>query len=397
MSKLDELIAEHCPDGVEFWTLGEIGDFYGGLSGKSKADFKDGNAKYITYKNVFGNIAVNTDISDFVQVGAGESQNTVQEGDVIFTGSSETPDECGMSSVLTQKIDEKLYLNSFCFGFRLRDANTLLPSFSKFLFRSFKVREQIGKTASGVTRFNVSKEKMKRVLVPIPPLPVQREVVRILDKFTELTTELTAELAKELAARKKQYAYYRDKLLTFGDNVPVVALGEVAEIGTGSKNTADGLPTGLYPFFVRSQEVRYMDTYEFDETAIITSGDGVGVGKIFHFINGKYALHQRAYRIKITDGRVNPKFVFYYMKSHFSEYMKITAVHASVTSVRKPMLDKYPIHLPPIEEQERIAAILDRFETLTADISSGLPAEIALRKKQYEYYRDKLLTFKVSG
>jgi len=139
--------------------------------------------------------------------------------------------------------------------------------------------------------------------------------------------------------------------------------------------------------------VRYKNNFEFDETAIITSGDGVGVGKIFHFVQGKYALHQRAYRICVVDNHVNPKFLFYFMKNDFLRYMQMTAVHASVTSVRKPMLEKYPIPVPSCGEQERIVSILDRFDALTTSISNGLPAEIAARQKQYEYYRDKLLTF----
>lgn len=97
MSRLDELIAEFCPNGVPYKTLGELGYFYGGLSGKSKEDFANGNAKFITYMNVFTNLAIDTDISDLVRIGENEKQNTVQYGDILFTGSSETPDECGMS------------------------------------------------------------------------------------------------------------------------------------------------------------------------------------------------------------------------------------------------------------------------------------------------------------
>src|SRR5690606_11954083 len=104
---------------VEWKTLGEIGKFYGGLSGKSKNDFQDGNARFVTYMNVFSNIKVKTDIDVFVKIGEDENQNRVEYGDVLFTGSSETPDECGMASVLTEKSAEPLYLNSFCFGFRL--------------------------------------------------------------------------------------------------------------------------------------------------------------------------------------------------------------------------------------------------------------------------------------
>ena len=211
INKIEKLIIELCPNGVKFKTLGELGVFYGGLSGKSKDDFSNGNAKFVTYMNIFSNIAVNTDIDVFVKVGKDENQNRIEYGDVLFTGSSETPDECGMSSVLTKKIDEPLYLNSFSFGFRLNDKNLLLPEFFKYLFRDEQMRKQIAKTASGVTRFNVSKKRFAKMTIPIPPLAVQEEIVKILNSFTELEAELEA----ELNARRQQYEYYRDKLLTF--------------------------------------------------------------------------------------------------------------------------------------------------------------------------------------
>ena len=211
MTKLDNLIKELCPDGVEYKTLGELGEFYGGLTGKSKNDFVDGNAKFITYMNVYKNLKLNLDVSEKVKIAPNENQRTIEYGDVLFTGSSETPDECGISSVLADRTDEQLYLNSFCICYRFNNKELFHPEFSKYLFRSDNLRKQIVKTASGVTRFNVSKEKMRKVVVPIVPLPVQEEIVRILDKFTSLTAELTA----ELTARRKQYEYYRDKLLMF--------------------------------------------------------------------------------------------------------------------------------------------------------------------------------------
>lgn len=225
MTQLEELIKELCPDGIDYYFLGDIGKFYGGLTGKSKDDFKDGNEKFITYKNVYSNPALDINPIETVKILPNENQRTLEYGDIIFTGSSETPDECGFSSVVTQIPNQKLYLNSFCFIYRLNDKSIILPDFSKHLFRSENLRYQIGKTASGVTRFNVSKDKMARVKIPVPPLPVQEEIVRILDSFTELTAELTA--------RKKQYEYYRDKLLTFGDDVPVVKLGDIASITRG--------------------------------------------------------------------------------------------------------------------------------------------------------------------
>ena len=169
-------------------------------------------------------------------------------------------------------------------------------------------------------------------------------------------------------------------------------LNDLADIGTGSSNTNEGLESGKYPFFVRSQEVRYKDTFEFDETAIITSGDG-NVGKIFHYVEGKYALHQRAYRIHVTSDALHPRFLFHYMKSSFENYIKKNAVHSSVSSIRRPMLERYPVPIVPLQKQRKIIEILDRFETLCEDLYTGIPAEIEARHKQYEYYRDKLLSF----
>ena len=231
MSKLDDMIKRLCPDGVEFKRLGDVGTFYGGLSGKSKADFVDGNAKFITYMNVYSNPSLNTNINDFVKVEEGEKQNKVMYGDILFTGSSETPDECGMTSVLTEQTDETLYLNSFCFGYRFNDVNNINPGFMKHLFRSHSLRKALAKTASGVTRFNVSKKKVANIEIPLPPMEVQEEIVRILDKFTELEAELEA----ELDCRKRQYEYYRDQLLSF-DNLRGGASSYVATNNRSLRN-----------------------------------------------------------------------------------------------------------------------------------------------------------------
>lgn len=162
MSRIDDLIAELCPGGVEYKALGEIGSLYTGLSGKSKADFTDGNARFASYVNIFGNAALDLTPDDRVRIAAGERQNQIHAGDVLFTASSESADECGMSSAVLAEPPEPLYVNSFCFGFRPADG-ALLPGFARHLFRSSEVRRQINRTASGVTRFNVSKDRFSRV------------------------------------------------------------------------------------------------------------------------------------------------------------------------------------------------------------------------------------------
>ena len=205
---------------VEWLPLGNLAEIYGGLTGKSKSDFEQGNANYITYKNIFSNIEINTDIFEKVKISPSEKQHKVQYGDILFTGSSEIANEAGISSAVTTNFDEEVYLNSFSFGVRFKSNVNITPEFSKYLFRCSFMRSEISRTASGVTRFNISKERFKKILIPVlcpdnpkKSLEIQAEIVRILDAMTAHTAELTA----ELTARKKQYNYYRDKLLSFED------------------------------------------------------------------------------------------------------------------------------------------------------------------------------------
>lgn len=165
--------------------------------------------------NIFNNIALNTDVEDMVRVSENENQNRVEFGDALFTGSSETPDECGMSSVLTKYVQEPLYLNSFCFGFRLNDKTIYNLDFFKHLLRSQSVRKQIKNTANGVTRFNVSKKLFGKITLPIPPIEVQDRIAMILDKFEALVNGLSQGLPAEITVVQEQYEYYRDKLLSF--------------------------------------------------------------------------------------------------------------------------------------------------------------------------------------
>jgi len=161
-------------------------------------------------------------------------------------------------------------------------------------------------------------------------------------------------------------------------------LKEVAEIGTGSSNRQDAVENGEFPFYVRSKEVQRINKYEFEEDAIIIPGEG-GIGDIFHYANGKYALHQRAYRIHFFDNKIETKFAYYYLIGHFKSFIFTKAVNATVTSIRKPMIEDFQIPLPPLAIQQEIVNILDKF--------TELEAELEARKKQYEHYRSKLLAF----
>lgn len=259
-----------------------------------------------------------------------------------------------------------------------------------FLETQYDNLRQISSGNSGRGGLNLQMISAYKAPIPCPgdpekSLAIQSEIVRILDKFTELTAELTL--------RKKQYNYYRDQLLSFKEGeVEWKTLGEVAVIGTGNHDTQDAIEHGKYIFYARGREPLKLNVFDFDETAIITAGDGAGVGKVFHYAKGKYALHQRAYRI-VPNAFMNPRFVYHYITAYFFTYIQKASVSSSVTSLRRPMFLKFPIPVPPSEEQARIVEILDKFDTLTNSITEGLPREIELRQKQYEYYRDLLFSF----
>lgn len=181
-------------------SLGELGETYGGLTGKSKEDFGSG-APYITYMMVFGNSAIDMTKVDLVTIGSKEAQYRVKKGDIFFTTSSETPDEVGMSSVLLEDPGE-CYLNSFCFGYRLHKTASLIPEFARYLLRGQTFRRDIRKLAQGATRYNLSKRELMKLQIKLPPADEQQEIAKVLDNATDAVEGLKQQLAR-LAAEKR--------------------------------------------------------------------------------------------------------------------------------------------------------------------------------------------------
>ncbi len=409
MSQIDALIAELCPNGVKLQALGEIGTIFGGLTGKSKADFSDGNARYVSYVNVYNNPAVNLSAQDFVRIRSSERQHTLRRGDILFTGSSETADEVGMSSVVVADVSEPLYLNSFCIGYRLKDPTILDPDFSKHLFRSSETRKRLVRTSSGVTRFNVSKARLSQVKIPIPPVGVQREIVRVLDLFTTLEAELEA----ELITRRRQYAYYRESLFAMCEaEVRWTPMGEIGQFIRGRRFTKDdvvedGIPSihygEIYTHYgvsttstlsqVRPDLAMRLRYAQPGDVVIAAVGETVeDVGKAVAWLGDIHvAIHDDCFLFRHS---INPKYVAYYLQTEAFHAQKGKYVaRAKVKRLSGENLAKIAIPVPPLEKQERIVSILDKFDALVNDVSIGLPAELKARRKQYEYYRDRLLTF----
>ena len=251
----------------------------------------------------------------------------------------------------------------------------------------------------------------KETIIPLPPLSVQQEIVRILDKFTQLEAELEA----ELDCRKRQYEYYRNKLLAYeGNEVEWKMLGEVAikiySGGTPKTGESEYWEKGTIPW-MSSGEVNLGTIYQtekfiteeglanssakfvpVDSLVIALAGQGKTRGKVAR-IKIKLTTNQSLAALTFDSNKVSSDYVYHYMVTQYEKLRQISSGSGTRGGLNLQMISNFPIPLPPFSEQQRIASILDKFDTLVNSISEGLPKEIALRRKQYEYYREKLLTF----
>ena len=246
---------------------------------------------------------------------------------------------------------------------------------------------------------------MKQVQIPLPALPVQREIVRVLDSFTLYSAELTA----ELTARRKQYEFYRDKLLHAECDVKWSTLGEICSCITsgGTPNSSRSDYYGGNIPWLRTQEV---DWREINDTEIKITQSGydnssakwIPVNCVIIAMYGATAAkvainkiplttNQACCNLSINEKIANYKYVYYWM---CKEYLNLKAMgQGSQCNINAQIIKNYKIPVPPMDVQERIVKVLDNFDAICSDLGIGLPAEIEKRQKQYEYYRDKLLTF----
>lgn len=391
---------------VEWKKIEDLGPYFGGLTGKTKNDFIDGNAKFITYMNVFTNPALDISTTGVVRINKGEKQNKIQRGDILFTGSSETPEEAGMSCVVTEDLKEDVYMNSFCFGIRLNHPEQYNLGYLKHILRSNNVRKRISKAASGVTRFNISKSRFGKVLIPIPSFSEQTRIVDILDTFTASIDNLK----EQIAQRRKQYEHYRDQLLDLEgkDGVEMKTLGEIGEFIRGNGiQKSDFVDEGFgcihygqiharYGFSAketisRVEESLYKKCKKAktgDVVLATTSEDAEGVAKPFVWLgDNDVAVSGDAF---IYHHNQIGKFIGYQFLTHkFMQFKVKNATGTKVVRISGENMAKFIVALPSKSEQQRIVSILDTFE---ASIQN-LEAQLEQREKQYEYYRNKLLTF----
>ena len=248
---------------------------------------------------------------------------------------------------------------------------------------------------AGKERAKLTKAKLQQIPIPIPPLPVQTEIVKILDALTALTSELTS----ELTLRRKQYEYYREKLLSEEELGKVgfewKPLGEVTNIKTGqavSKYSISQNP-GIYPVINSGREpLGFINEWNTENDPIGITTRGAGVGSIT-WQEGKYFRGNLNYSVTVkSDYKLNIGFL-YHILLHFQKEIHNLCSFTGIPALNASELKKLEISIPAIEEQQRIVSILNKFETLTNSITEGLPLAIEQSQKRYEYYRELLLSF----
>ena len=360
MSKLDELIKKLCPDGVEYKRLGEI------VKIKNGCDYKHLQE---------GNIPV---------YGSGGIINYVNEF------------QYDKPSVLIPRkgsLDKLYYVDTPFWNvdtifYTIIDTSIVFPKFLYFVLQKAHL-ENLNK-AGGVP--SLTQSVLNKVSIPIPPMEVQREIVNILDNFTELTAELIA----ELTARKKQYEYYRNRLLTFDSkDISLFKLQDVVEIQRGIRVTRNQLSNdGKYPVYQNSLVPMgyYNDkNREANSTFLICAGAAGDIG----YSTQSFWAADDCYTFDCSDKILN-RYLFYVLKNkQVLIYSRVR--RASVPRISKESIGTIKVPVPEISVQERIVNVLDNFDKVCHDLHIGLPAEIEARKKQYEFYRDSLLTFFEKG
>ncbi|MFT4189206.1 MAG: restriction endonuclease subunit S [Aeromicrobium sp.] len=406
MSRIDDLIREHCPDGVEREALGEVGEFVRG-GGLQKKDFVDEGFPCIHYGQIYTYYGTSTTLTkSFIDPGLAAKLKKASQGDLVVTTTSENIED--VCTAVAWLGDGEIAIGGHSCVYK----HMLDPMYAAYYFQTVQFELQKRKFVTGTKVKDIKVSDIARIQIPVPPAAIQREIVEILDKMEMLQAELEAELEQ----RRLQYAHYRDALLTFTESphqaVRWVPMGEVGSFFRGRRFTKNDIaPDGLasihygeiytgYGVFadaplsrVRPELAPSLRFASTGDVVIAAVGETVeDVGKAVAWLGAdEIAIHDDTFAFRHA---MNPKFVSYYFQTpQFHAEKNKYVARAKVKRISGDSLGKIPIPVPSRAEQDRIVAILDKFDALVNDLSTGLPAEIAARRQQYEYYRDRLLTF----
>ena len=406
MSKLDKLLRELCPNGVEYKKLGEIATISRGGNFQKK-DFLTEGVPCIHYGQIYTKYGLFTDKTfTFISEECAKKQKMAQPNDIVMAVTSENIED--VCKCLAWLGDEPAAIS----GHSAIIHHNQNAKYLVYYFHSQMFFAQKRKLAHGTKVIEVTPDALVDITLPLPPIEVQREIVRILDNFTNLTAELTA----ELTARKTQYGYYRDKVLTPKDDVVVETLGNICRFVRGPFGGALKKeifkPTGYAVYeqqhaIYRKLEFRYyIDKQKYEELKrfavhpgeMIVSCSGT-IGKTFVIPENapEGVINQALLKLTPTS-RINVFYLQYFFDNTISKILNSVARGGAIKNVPSvEELKAIKIPIPTLEVQQRLVEVLDNFEKVCSDLNIGLPAEIEARQKQYEYYRDKLLTFAETG
>lgn len=410
MSHLQELIDQLCPGGVEYKKLGEVATISRG-GNLQKKDFQENGVPCIHYGQIYTQYGLFADRTfTFISEEKAAKQKMASKNDVIMAVTSENIED--VCKCLAWLGDEDVAVS----GHTAIIHHELNPKYLVYYLHTQHFFSQKRKLAHGTKVIEVTPNRLNEITLPVPPMAVQREIVRILDNFTALTAELTA----ELEYRKKQYEFYRDQLLSFDDvrggrtaDLQWKTLGEVCEVvagGTPSKKNSAYWDHGNIRWlssavcdnkktvksitgYITQEGLENSSAKKMKEDTTLVALVGATIGKVA-FLPFEAAINQNIAGIYPRDTNIlNPSYVYYACTMLYPHFLTLTQ-GTKLAMANMSFVRSLKIPVPPLAEQERIVAILDRFDALCNDLTSGLPAEIVARQKQYEYYRDKLLSFK---
>ena len=390
MSKLDELIKELCPNGVEYRELKDICIISRGKV-ISKDYIRDNPGDFPVYSSQTENEGNLGNISTYDYDGEYLTWTTdgANAGTVFYRNTKfNVTNVCGLLKV---KVEEMI---------------------SKFLyyFLVIKAPEYVNR---GMGNPKLMSNVMEKIKVPVPPLEVQEEIVRILDDYTKSVEELKEKINKELIARKKQYSWYRDYLLKFENKVEIVKLKDIATEmyrGNGIKREEvreTGIPCVRYGEIYTEYGISFEKTKSYTDENLITNKKYIEYGDILFAITGESVEEigkSTAYigkekclvggDILVMKHKQDPVYLSYVLSTENSQKQKSKGkIKSKVVHTNATDIGEIEIPLPPLEVQKRIVEVLDNFEKICNDLNIGLPSEIEARQKQYEFYRNFLLTF----
>lgn len=407
MSRVDEMIQRLCPDGVEYKKLEDIGTFTRG-SGIQKRDFVEDGKPCIHYGQIYTRYGMTASkaISSISKTHFAKSKKALP-GDVIIAITSENIED--VCTPLVWEGDAPVAISGHSCAFHTNEN----PRYIAYCISGELFQKQKSKFARGIKVVEAKPSDLGKAKIPVPPLEIQREIVRVLDSFTEIEAELEA----ELEARKAQYTHYRDRLLS-RESLEKMAGNKVFSTSIESichRICSGGTPSTKNPEYYRGGNIPWVRTQDVDYSVIdktsahITEKGlansaakwipaGCVIVAMYGATAAKVAMNsipvttnQACCNLNVNEDSALSRYVYHWLACHYEDLKSLGEGSQANISAKK--VKSYPVLLPPLHVQQQVVDILDRFDALTASLTDGLPAEIEARRQQYEYYRDKLLDF----